>query len=74
MGKSIVIDQLKVRSREIKEADENYIKGKKWRCRKSPTGAHYWTDEIKWGFLVCKFCGREQEVIVQDEVNEWVKL
>ena len=37
-----------------------YLKNKHWKCRDSPSGAHYWI--IDDNYMVCKYCGKINKV------------
>lgn len=38
---------------------QSYLKGKSWRCKKSPTKAHHWVETTHGGessIFTCKYC------------------
>ena len=47
---------------------EQYIRGGSWRCKESPTGAHYWIIDTK-SKGVCKHCK-----MVRQFVSSWVAM
>ena len=42
-------------------AHDDYIQSGRWKCDKSPTGAHYWIGNQY--MLKCKYCGKEKQVM-----------
>ncbi len=42
---------------------DDYLKGGRWKCAKSPTGSHYWkSNTVGKGALVCEHC-KEHRVL-----------
>lgn len=42
-------------------AHNEYIKSERWKCDKSPTGAHYWIGNHF--MLKCKYCNEEKKIV-----------
>lgn len=42
----------------LRMLDKGYVEGGKWKCGKSPTGAHYWVQDK--GFK-CKYCNKTEK-------------
>ncbi len=35
---------------------QDYLKSDRWKCGKSPTGAHHWVERGTSGIFICKYC------------------
>ncbi len=60
-----ICDECDAKWRAVKadRSDASYTKSKEWRCRKSPTGAHYWLITCGSNMTViakCKHCHRQK--------------
>lgn len=46
--------------KSVAQRDSDYMKSGRWKCPKSPTGAHYWIEakvkRVEPGTFVCKYC------------------
>ncbi len=40
--------------------DQEFIDSKRWKCIKSPSGAHHWM--IRCGQMTCKHCGENRSL------------
>lgn len=50
-----------VKGRPINEWNyQEYLSRKKWKCSKSPTGAHYWKGDETC--LICEYCGKKKDI------------
>ena len=48
-----------------KDLYDEYVKGDSWKCKKSPTKAHYWqegTKEDETSVFTCKYCVEKRKM------------
>jgi hypothetical protein len=44
------------------QQDKEYIASGRWKCSKSPTGAHWWIEDTSdHGEFECRFCHRRRK-------------
>lgn len=40
----------------LDKLDREYVRSGRWKCDKSPTGAHHWVERSPNGIFICKWC------------------
>ena len=50
----------------VKAADIEYFESGRWKCHKSPTGAHH--SAITGKTMKCKYCGEKRDVILPNKI------
>ncbi len=48
-------------------SNQEYLDSGKWKCDKSPRGAHHWI--IKYDQMTCKYCAQTRQIMLSPQLE-----